>query len=96
MIRTINFVHRSPRNRDKPLSPLMVGLACAIYCPVALGIEAIDHGFLLFAWFMAGLLGISIYLVLDRNKSLANPYTLFFAGVTAASVGGYVYTNFMI
>jgi hypothetical protein len=94
MIRTIES---SKFNRDGriPLTPTKIGIWSAIYCSVALGLEWYASGLLLFAWIMAGFLVFSVYLTLDRNGSLINPFTIVFALGVVLCVAGYVYVHFL-
>lgn len=77
------------RRREKVPSAELIAGSCATYFLGALGIGAIDSGFLLLAWLMTGFLAIALYLTLDGRGSLLNPYTLFFGGTVGASVAGY-------
>lgn len=77
---------RFHRYREKPLSPSAVAVSLFVY---ALGASVTGYygsGLLLFAWLMAGPLGVTVYLTFDGRGSLLNPYTLFFAAIVSASV----------
>lgn len=88
MIRTVTGIHA--RHRDKrPLTPRMVAIACALYYPAGLAIGFIDQKFLLMAWLMAGFLGVSLYLALDRRMTLLNPGTVFFSTAVLGCLGGF-------
>lgn len=88
MIRTVTGIH--PRHGDdRPLTPRMVAITCAIYWPAGLAIGTLDQKFLLMAWIMAGFLGLSLYFTLDRRMSLANPGTMFFSVAVLGCLAGY-------
>ncbi len=90
MIRTVTNIH-SRHGDAYPLTPRMVAISCALYCPVGLGVAAIDQKFLLMAWFMAGFLGLALYLTVDRRLPLANPGTLFFSATIAGCLAAFVF-----
>lgn len=85
MIKTIGF----PHHREKAPSSGMIAVGSAIYVGGAVAIGLFDKGFLLMAWLMTVFLAVAVYLTLDANGRLVNAYTMFFAGVIAASTMGY-------
>lgn len=88
MIRRVTGFH-SRRAGEHPLTPRTVAITSALYCPAGLAIGFIDQKFLLMAWVMAGFLGLSLYLTLDRRMPLANPGTVFFSATVLGCLGGF-------
>lgn len=88
MIRTVKSIH-SRRADAHPLTPRTVAITSALYCPAGLAIGAVDQKFLLMAWVMAGFLGLSIYLTLDRRMPIANPGTVFFSGAVLSCIASF-------
>lgn len=89
MIRTVTGIHS--RHRDaRPLTPGMIAIACALYCPAGLAIGFFDQRFLLMAWIMAGFLGLSVYFTLDWRMPLANPGTAFFSTAVVGCLAGFI------
>lgn len=90
MIRKVTGFHS--RHADPhPLTPRMIAIACGLYCPAGLVIGHFDQRFLLMAWVLAGFLGLSLYLTLDRHMPLANPGTLFFGGSVLGCLGAFAF-----
>ncbi|MBX7200484.1 MAG: hypothetical protein K1X51_14045 [Rhodospirillaceae bacterium] len=89
MIRTVTRIH-SRHGDEHPLTPRMVAIAGAVYCPTAVAIGLFDNKFLLMAWIMAGFLGLSLYLALDRRMPLINPGTLFFSATVLGCLAGFL------
>lgn len=83
------MISRTARHRESIPSLHLIAAACTTYAVGALGIGAIDRGFLLMAWLIAGFLAVAIYLTLDAHGRLVNAYTLFFTAVIGACLAGY-------
>lgn len=88
MIRKVTRIH-SRHGDEHPLTPRMIAIACALYCPAGIAIGSIDQRFLLMAWIMAGFLGLSLYFTLDRRLSLVNPSNLFFSVSVLGCLSGF-------
>ena len=92
LARVRNAARRINRQRER----LPAGAFSAAILVYALGAAVAGYfgsGLLLFAWLMAGPLGITVYLTFDGHGSLLNPYTLFFSAVVLLSVGAHVVLN---
>ncbi len=84
--RARNAVRRIRRKREKLPSAMAVSACALVYALGAAGVGYFGTGLLLFAWLMAGPLGLSVYLTLDADGSLLNPYTLLFSAVVSGSI----------
>ena len=93
MIRTIES-SKFHSVKGNGLTPTKIGAWCAVYCGVALLLEWYGSGLLMFAWIMAGFLVFSVFLALDRNASLINPFTIVFTIGMILSLAGYVSIHF--
>ena len=90
MIRRVSRFDSNVFRRERVPSPLAISVSVSVYFLGALAVCSIDRVFLLFAWLMAGLMMLTVYVTFDTRTSLLNPYTLFFAVATLGGLIGYL------